>query len=242
MRQPLPLLCLFFFFWNTNFTEKNCRFQRDSNSDRQSWSRACKPLDHHHGPFYHLFTATCSVINVSTWSKNLIIKTVLYLVNNWHHGLQFPRCEDRWQNVSHHLPLIALQDCQHVHEVLVRFPADANLTAINKVIKILDHDVFCQLQITDNKLHSTEWTVCANDLIIRVLLVDMICTVCEGHFSHQHLPSSLSSKWEVPWDQKYKTFLVNLVATKNSRNILLHDKINFLLSLNLYSLGSKREN
>ena len=34
MGQLRPLFCLFSFFPNTNFTEKNRRLQRDSNSDR----------------------------------------------------------------------------------------------------------------------------------------------------------------------------------------------------------------
>ena len=47
--------CLFSFFSNTNFTEKNCRRQQDSNPDRQSRRRARWPLDHHHDPFFTMF-------------------------------------------------------------------------------------------------------------------------------------------------------------------------------------------
>ena len=47
MGQPRPLL-LFSFLSNTNFTEKNCRLQWDSNSDRRIGRRPRWPLDHHH--------------------------------------------------------------------------------------------------------------------------------------------------------------------------------------------------
>ena len=46
--QPRSLFCLFSFF-STNNLQKNCRLQRDSNSDRWSRRRAHWPLDHHHG-------------------------------------------------------------------------------------------------------------------------------------------------------------------------------------------------
>ena len=42
--------CFIFVLFNKNFTEKFCRSQRDSNSDRRSRRRARWPLDHHHGP------------------------------------------------------------------------------------------------------------------------------------------------------------------------------------------------
>ena len=41
---------LFSFFSNTIFTEKNCRRQWDSNSDRRSRRQTRWPLDHHHCP------------------------------------------------------------------------------------------------------------------------------------------------------------------------------------------------
>ena len=41
--------CLFSFF-STTILQKNCRLQRESNSDRRSKRRASWPLDHHHGP------------------------------------------------------------------------------------------------------------------------------------------------------------------------------------------------
>ena len=48
---PSPAsFCLFSFFSN-NLQNKNCRLQRDSNSDRQSRRRECWPLDHHHCPW-----------------------------------------------------------------------------------------------------------------------------------------------------------------------------------------------
>ena len=48
---PTPAtFCLFSFFSKTNFTEKNCDRQRDSNSDLWSKRQAHGPLDHHHDP------------------------------------------------------------------------------------------------------------------------------------------------------------------------------------------------
>ena len=41
---------LFSFFSNINFTERNCRFHWDSNSDCWSRRQASWPLDHHHDP------------------------------------------------------------------------------------------------------------------------------------------------------------------------------------------------
>ena len=52
-KGPTPAsFCLFSFFSNANFTEKNSRLQQDLNLDRQSRRGACWPLDHHHGPFF----------------------------------------------------------------------------------------------------------------------------------------------------------------------------------------------
>ena len=45
----IELLFIFILF-KYKFYGKNCRRQRDSNSDGRSRSRACWPLDHHHGP------------------------------------------------------------------------------------------------------------------------------------------------------------------------------------------------
>ena len=54
MGQPRPLFCLFSFF-SITILQKNCRPQRDSNSDRRRGRRARWPLDHHHGPISSLF-------------------------------------------------------------------------------------------------------------------------------------------------------------------------------------------
>ena len=46
-----PVLFLIYFYsFQTQILQKNCRHQRDSNSDRQSRRRARRPLDHHHCP------------------------------------------------------------------------------------------------------------------------------------------------------------------------------------------------
>ena len=47
--NPGLFFCLFSFF-SITILQKNCRSQRDSNSDRRSWRWARWPLDHHHGP------------------------------------------------------------------------------------------------------------------------------------------------------------------------------------------------
>ena len=47
--QTPASFCLYSFFSNTNYT-KNCRLQRDLNSDWRSRRRGRWPLDHHHGP------------------------------------------------------------------------------------------------------------------------------------------------------------------------------------------------
>ena len=50
------LFFVFSFFSNTILQKKNCRLQRDLNSDCRSRRRARWPLDHHHGPI-HLYFA-----------------------------------------------------------------------------------------------------------------------------------------------------------------------------------------
>ena len=50
MGKEMACLWLILIFSNTNFTEKNCRLQRDSNSDCLSRRQELWPLNHHHGP------------------------------------------------------------------------------------------------------------------------------------------------------------------------------------------------
>ena len=50
MGQPRPLFVYFFRSFQQQFYRKNCRFQRESNSDRRSRRRARWQLNHHHGP------------------------------------------------------------------------------------------------------------------------------------------------------------------------------------------------
>ena len=61
MGQPRPLFCLFLFF-SITILQKNCRPQRDSNSDRRSRRRARWPLDHHHGPWNALMLALHNLV------------------------------------------------------------------------------------------------------------------------------------------------------------------------------------
>ena len=58
MGQPRPLFCLFLFF-SITILQKNCRPQRDSNSDRRNRRWARWPLDHHHGPGNHCRCCNC---------------------------------------------------------------------------------------------------------------------------------------------------------------------------------------
>ena len=51
--NPGLFFCLFSFF-SITILQKNCRPQRDSNSDRWSRRRARWPLDHHHYTHLHL--------------------------------------------------------------------------------------------------------------------------------------------------------------------------------------------
>ena len=55
MDLPRPLFCLFSFF-SITILQKNCRPQRDSNSDHRSRRRARWPLDHHHGPLLNILS------------------------------------------------------------------------------------------------------------------------------------------------------------------------------------------
>ena len=51
LNGPTPAsFCLFSFFSNKNFTEKNCRLQQDWNSECRNLRPARWPLDHHPGP------------------------------------------------------------------------------------------------------------------------------------------------------------------------------------------------
>ena len=74
---PTPTSFLFIFvLFKHYFTEKNCRLQRDSNSDRWSRRPANWPHDHHHGPSFQQLTVNIFIIIFlsMTWFKpNLAI-------------------------------------------------------------------------------------------------------------------------------------------------------------------------
>ena len=82
MGQPRSLFCLFSFFSNTNSTEKNCRRQRDSNSDRRS--RRQGPLDHHHGPSFQNLSHPFIVLSILGESMSKAIWRLLLLWQNLH--------------------------------------------------------------------------------------------------------------------------------------------------------------
>ena len=60
---PTPTSFCLFSFFQTQILEKNCRLQRDSNSDHQNRRRARWPLDHHHGSFGMLFVRFLVYLN-----------------------------------------------------------------------------------------------------------------------------------------------------------------------------------
>ena len=65
-----PLFVFYFRSFQQQFLQKNCRFQRDSNSDRQNRRRARWPLDHHHGPtqvFICSVTPTSNIVH--SWTR-----------------------------------------------------------------------------------------------------------------------------------------------------------------------------
>ena len=77
------LFCYFSFFSNTDFTEKNCRSQRDSNSGRRSTRRARWPLDHHHGPNLPLFLSLSlspSLLPVGTSLPSIFFLLALFIL------------------------------------------------------------------------------------------------------------------------------------------------------------------
>ena len=66
-KGPTPAsFCLFSFFSNANFTEKNCRLQRDLNLDHRSRRQARWPPDHHHhGPLQSFIVIFVSFSSLS---------------------------------------------------------------------------------------------------------------------------------------------------------------------------------
>ena len=65
---PTPAyFCLFSFFSTTNL-QKNCRLQRESNSDRRSRRQAPWPLDHHLGPNWLYFIHDIFIVSWLTLS------------------------------------------------------------------------------------------------------------------------------------------------------------------------------
>ena len=69
----LASFCLFSFFLKHKCFGKNCRRQRDSNSDGQSRRRACWPLDHHHGPCSVIVWLIMVISGVGPVTKNIFI-------------------------------------------------------------------------------------------------------------------------------------------------------------------------
>ena len=57
LNGPTPASFCLFSFLSTTILQKNCRPQRDSNSDRRSRRWARWPLDHHHGPNLFVYEA-----------------------------------------------------------------------------------------------------------------------------------------------------------------------------------------
>ena len=49
------LFLIYVHSFQAKIVQKNSRHQRDSNSDRRCWSRACWPLDHQHGPIFNVW-------------------------------------------------------------------------------------------------------------------------------------------------------------------------------------------
>jgi len=47
------------------------------------------------------------------------------------------------------------------------------------VVKVLDHDVLGKVEVADYKLVTAEGTIGSNDLVIRILFVDVVCHVGE---------------------------------------------------------------
>ena len=48
--SPASFSLFIFWFFSNNFTEKNCRVQRDSKPDHRSRRQASRPFERHHGP------------------------------------------------------------------------------------------------------------------------------------------------------------------------------------------------
>ena len=83
MGLPWSLFCYYSFFSNTDFTEKNCRSQWDSNSGRRSTRRARWPLDHHHGPNLPLFLSLSlspSLLPVGTSLPSIFFLLALFIL------------------------------------------------------------------------------------------------------------------------------------------------------------------
>ena len=94
--QTPASFCLYSFFSNTNYT-KNCRLQRDLNSDWRSRRRGRWPLDHHPGPnggtislFPRIARSHASMLLY--WKRNRVNEKYLLIlsyVKNWHFFVYF---------------------------------------------------------------------------------------------------------------------------------------------------------
>ena len=113
-----------------------------------------------------------------------------------HHVPELAAGEHRGQDVPHGLPTIAGHHRQHVHEVLVRFPADVARSPVDEVVEVLDHDVLGQLQISDHQQLGAEGAVSSDHLFVGILLVDVVGDIREGKLANQHPPGSLTSQGE----------------------------------------------
>ena len=82
-------------------------------------------------------------------------------------------------------------------------PAGLDRASVNKVIKILDHNVLGQLQVPDNQNLRSERPICSDNLFARKFGVNVICDICEGNFSNEHLPNGRAAKGKVTWILSY---------------------------------------
>ena len=70
---PLPLI--YFHFFQTAAENKNSRFLRDSDSDRQNRRQACWPLDHHHGPIFYALLLNSTIAHFSSELRKVTFKS-----------------------------------------------------------------------------------------------------------------------------------------------------------------------
>merc|ERR1712242_80390 len=94
---------------------------------------------------------------------------------------------------------LTFQLCQHFHEVFVALGVQFQTSSIHEMFKILDHDSFHQIPISNDKHWISKGTVVSRYFSFRKFFVDDIDNLHKWHFPLKHFPHYIASKGKSSW-------------------------------------------